>query len=60
MGRLVAARLVDVIPDAQSRISSLRNEQAWFEQLVAIATATVRVIHDRELASAETRAGQHE
>jgi hypothetical protein len=59
MGRLVAARLVDVITDAQSRISSLRNEQqAWFEQLVAATTA--RFIHSRDLASVETPAGQHE
>jgi hypothetical protein len=52
-------RLATELPDRGSTIAQeVRNEQVWFEPLVASATA--RVMHDRDLPRPETPAGQQE
>ena len=52
-------RVATQLPARGSTVAQeVGNEQAWFEQLVAGATA--RVIHGRDRPGAETPAGQHE
>jgi hypothetical protein len=52
-------RLAIELPARGSTLAQeVGNEQVWFEPLVASATA--RVMHDGDLPSAETHAGQQE